>query len=77
MSKALSSYLFIQLNELISFLLNVPFNVDENSLGYEGLHFVKKAKKNLNNINLVTFRVFDLLRCKCTSGEEEILYLIN
>ena len=77
MKNALSSYLYLQLNELITFLVDVPLWVDPKLIGYEGHHFIKNARTNLEKINLVTFRVFDLLRCKCTSGEEEIIYLVE
>ncbi len=77
LKNGLSSYLYMQLNELIHFLLELPMNINTKVNEATGFFFEKQAKEDLQNINLIFFRVFDLIRCKCTSGEEEIIYLIN
>ena len=66
---AMSFYLYEQLNEIIHFLLKIPSDWLDRNLRGKG--------KNYKEINLISFRIFDLLRCKCSSGEAEIKWLIQ
>lgn len=77
MKDALSIYMFKQLNEIIHFLLEIPKNIDEASIGLDTSYFIELARKHLDNINLVTCRIMDLLRCKVISSESEIIWLIK
>ena len=64
----MSSYLYMQLKELIHFLVTIPLDIDENTLELPELPQKYKARLELDSINLISCRVFDLLRCKCISG---------
>lgn len=73
----ISSYICSELNELIHFLLKIPRNVSEDSLGNDLEVFQAQARKELDAVNLITFKLSDLLRCKIHSNEEEIIWLVK
>lgn len=43
--------------------------IDEKIMDFNDEDFQEQARKHLDNTNLVTLRIFDLLRCKCHSNE--------
>ena len=43
--------------------------MDETKIGISDPLFQEQARKDLDNLNLVGFKIFDLLRCKCVSKE--------
>jgi hypothetical protein len=65
----LHSYIIAYLNRLIHGLLTVALKFGKN----------RSVKMNewSSNLNLVTFQVMDILRCRCASGEKEILKVYN
>jgi hypothetical protein len=69
LKSAIASYICSELNELIDFLLQIPDTVDETKIGISDPLFQEQARKDLDNLNLVGFKIFDLLRCKCVSKE--------
>jgi hypothetical protein len=77
LKSAISSYICSELNEAIHFLLSLPEAVDETKIGITDHFYQEESKKDLLNLNLVHFKIFDLLRCKCISKESEIVYLIR
>lgn len=58
-------------------MLKVPREIPEDSLGNDMDVFQSQARKELDSVNLVTFKLFDLLRCKIHSNEEEIIWIVN
>lgn len=69
--------MYKQLNEIIHFLLEIPKKIDETQIGLDQSYFIEQARKYLDNINLVTCRIMDLLRCKIISSEVDIIWLIK
>lgn len=69
LKSAIASYICSELNELIDFLLEIPHNVDETNIGISDQWLQEQSKKELDRLNLVGFKIFDLLRCKCVSKE--------
>lgn len=65
----LHSYIITYLNRLIHGLLTV-------AIKFSKLPSVSHIEWP-SNINLITFQVMDLLRCKCSSGEKEILKILK
>lgn len=65
----ISSYICSELNKLIHFLLKIPRDVPEDSLGSDLEVFQSQARKELDSVNLITFKLSDLLRCKIRSNE--------
>jgi hypothetical protein len=65
----ISSYICSELNQLIHFLLKIPRDVPEDSLGSDLEVFQSQARKELDSVNLITFKLSDLLRCKIHSNE--------
>jgi hypothetical protein len=65
----ISSYICSELNKLIHFLLKIPRDVPEDSLGSDLEVFQSQARKELDSVNLITFKLSDLLRCKIHSNE--------
>jgi hypothetical protein len=74
---AIASYICSELNELIDFLLEIPQAIDETAINISDPYFQEQAKKDLDSVNLINFKIFDLLRCKCHSNESEIIYLLR
>lgn len=77
LKSAISSYICSELNEAIHFLLTIPGRVDETKIGIADHFYQEECKKDLLNLNLINFKIFDLLRCKCISKETEVVYLIR
>jgi hypothetical protein len=77
LKSAIASYICSELNELIDFLLEIPTTIDETSIGIADPYYQEQTRKELDNLNLVNFKIFDLLRCKCISKESEIIYLLR
>jgi hypothetical protein len=77
LKSAISSYICSELNEAIHFLLTIPSKVDETKIGITDQFYQEECRKDLINLNLIHFKIFDLLRCKCISKESEIVYLIR
>lgn len=77
LKSAISSYICSQLNEVIHHLLKIPREVSEDDLGSELEDFKNQARKELDSLNLLTFKIFDLLRCKIHSNEEEIVWIVQ
>jgi len=75
--RVISSYICSELNKLIHFLLKIPKDIPEDTLGNESDVFQSQARKDLDAVNLITFKLFDLLRCKIHSNEEEIIWIVN
>ena len=69
LKSAIASYICSELNELIDFLLEIPTTIDETSIGITDPYYQEQAKKDLDSLNLINFKIFDLLRCKCISKE--------
>jgi hypothetical protein len=46
-------------------------------LEFDDEDFQDQAQKHLSSVNLVTLKIFDLLRCKCHSNEDEIIYIVQ
>ena len=67
--QVISSYICGELNKLIHFLLKIPREVPEDSLGNSEEVFQIQARKELDSVNLITFKLFDLLRCKIHSND--------
>lgn len=67
---AISAYVCSQLSKLIYYTSEVPHNIDEQILGIDDEDFNEQARKHLDSVNLVSLKIFDLLRCKCHSNEE-------
>ena len=66
---AIASYICSELNSLIDFLLEIPSTIDETAIGITEVYFQEQTRKELDSLNLVNFKIFDLLRCKCISKE--------
>ena len=67
LKSAIASYICSELNELIDFLLEIPSKVDETAIGITDPYLQEQTRKELDTLNLVNFKIFDLLRCKCIS----------
>jgi hypothetical protein len=65
----LHAYIIAYLNRLIHGLLTVALKFGKSRS--------VKASEWSSNLNLVTFQVMDLLRCRCASGEKEVLRLYH
>jgi hypothetical protein len=76
LKNAISSYVCSQLSKIIYYLLLIPLEIDEKVLDFNDEDFQEQARKHLDNTNLVSLKIFDLLRCKCHSNEEEIIYIV-
>lgn len=57
-----------QLSKIIYYLLLIPKEIDEKVLEFNDEDFQEQARKHLDNTNLVSLKIFDLLRCKCHSN---------
>jgi hypothetical protein len=65
----LHSYIVSYLNRLIHGLLTVAAKFSQLP---EVSHMDLPSK-----VNLITFQIFDMIRCKCDSGEREVIRLYN
>lgn len=70
LEKAASSYQLSYINKLIQILLEIPHQNTSEIPQQSGKH-EKKSKKM--NVNLVTFKVSDLIRCKFSMKEQEMI----
>jgi hypothetical protein len=67
---AASSALVSYLNKIIHILLEIPSNVRKNNA--DDLAYQEEM-----DINLITFKIGDLFRCKCKSKENEIIKIFK
>ena len=74
LESAARTYLVSYLNKIIQALLAIPEDYDDEEEEGRGKH-QNKAKSRF--VNLITFKITDLLRCKCSSRENEILRIFN
>ena len=65
-----SHYIFKYLNKLIHLLLSVPFKAANEV-------YAERDKIVLQSVNLVTFKIGDLLRAKCSCPEPDFIKLLK
>lgn len=64
-----SQYLFKYINRLIHSLLTIPMMAAEYAAS-------NREKTILRSVSLVTFKIGDMLRCKCACSEQEFLKVL-
>jgi hypothetical protein len=62
---------------VIYYLALVPKKTDQTKLDIKDEDVLAQARKHLDIVNLVSLKIFDLLRCKCHSNEEEIIWVVD
>ena len=70
MNEVASQYIFKYLNKLIHSLLTIPKVAAEQAEN-------DWERAVLTSVDLVTFKIGDMLRCKCACSEEEFIKILG
>ena len=65
-----SQYIFKYLNKLIHALLTIPRVAAEAASS-------DREKTFIGSVNLVTFKIGDMMRCKCSCSEHEFIKILK
>jgi hypothetical protein len=65
-----SQYVFKYLNKLIHALLTIPRKAAQFACS-------DRERTVIESVNLVTFKIGDMLRCKCDCSEQEFLKILK